>query len=98
MHEALFQFAPPSAMMLETPLPADRVSGLPVGLIVDQPPATVFHHGLVFRHPSPEVGGLADVNTPATWTLYYIEIMHKSFELERGTPSSEVTGLDCRVP
>ena len=50
-------------------------------------------------HPSFRIITEADVDVQAVRTLQHIDITHVLItKMVRGTPSSEVTGLDCRVP
>ena len=50
-------------------------------------------------HPSFQILTEANVDVQTVRTLQYVDITHAVItKMVRGTPSSEVTGLDCRVP
>ena len=53
----------------------------------------------VLGHPSFQIITEADVDARSVRALQYVDITHNLItKMVRGTPSSEVTGLDCRVP
>ena len=85
--------------MLKLALASTGISFIAIRFIIDEQPTAVVGHSTMLSDSLFEISRVADVDHRAARFSQYINVMHASWPQKgRGTPSSEVTGLDCGVP
>ena len=85
--------------MLKLALAQAGINFVAIRFIIDEQPTAMVGTPIMFSDSVFEISRLADVYHRAVRFLQHINVMHASWPQKgRGTPSSEVTGLDCRVP
>ena len=85
--------------MLKLALARTGISFVTIRFVIGEEPTAMVGTSTMFSDSLFEISRVPDVDHRAARFLQHINVMHVSWPQKgRGTPSSEVTGLDCRVP